>query len=323
MNNESFFKRLLSWIRESSESFDENMTIRDVEEDEKREIVAKEEHIENLEMVRQKVFSGRDNKSLRRMRTFYKLFAVLFAAFFTAVLVLTVSHMPKTGDLNNPANNEVAERYINKGLEETGATNIVAGMILDYRAFDTLGESHVLFVAAVVVTLLLRLDKKERDEEDTTIVETIPEAEEADKVFEPKNDIVLQKVALIFVPIIIIFGIYVILNGHLSPGGGFSGGAIIGAALIMYLNAFGFEKTSKFFNEKVYKTICFSGLAFYALAKCYAFFCGANHLDSHISKGIAGHILSAGLILPLDIAVGCVVACTMYGFYAMFRKGGF
>ena len=323
MNNESFFKRLLSWIRESSESFDENMTIRDVEEDEKREIVAKEEHIENLEMVRQKVFSGRDNKSLKRMRTFYKLFAVLFATFFTAVLVLTVSHMPKTGDLNNPANNEVAERYINKGLEETGATNIVAGMILDYRAFDTLGESHVLFVAAVVVTLLLRLDKKERDEEDTTIVETIPEAEEADKVFEPKNDIVLQKVALIFVPIIIIFGIYVILNGHLSPGGGFSGGAIIGAALIMYLNAFGFEKTSKFFNEKVYKTICFSGLAFYALAKCYAFFCGANHLDSHISKGIAGHILSAGLILPLDIAVGCVVACTMYGFYAMFRKGGF
>ena len=323
MKNESFITRLLSWIRESSESFDENMTIRDIDEDEKREVVDKEGHNENLQMVRKKVFDRRNNKSMKVMEALYKLFAVVFALFFTTVLVLTVSHMPKTGDLNNPTNNEVAERYINKGLEETGATNIVAGMILDYRAFDTLGESHVLFVAAIVVTLLLRLDKEKRDDKETSIIETIGEAKEADKVFEPKNDIVLQKVTLIFVPIIIIFGIYVILNGHLSPGGGFSGGAIIGAALIMYLNAFGFEKTSKFFNEKVYKRICFSGLAFYALAKCYAFFCGANHLDSHISKGIVGHILSAGLILPLDIAVGCVVACTMYGFYAMFRKGGF
>ena len=323
MNSDSLFKRLLSWIRESSESFDENMTIHDWDENESFGVVDKTTHAENLEMVRRKVYSEKENKSMRRMEALYRWFAVLFACFFTFVLIVTVSHMPKTGDINNPANNEVAERYIKEGLKETGATNIVAGMILDYRAFDTLGESHVLFVAAIVVTILLRLDKKEKDGINTSIIETIGEAEKDDKIFEPKNDTILQKVSLIFVPVIIIFGIYVILNGHLSPGGGFSGGAIIGAALIMYLNAFGFEKTGKFFNEKVYKTVCFSGLAFYALAKCYAFFCGANHLDSHISKGIAGHILSAGLILPLDIAVGCVVACTMYGFYAMFRKGGF
>ena len=320
MKKKKMFRRLLSWIRESNSDYYENMTIRD--DDEEVTAITKQEHKEDVERVKEKVYSDTEGGIFRRYRILYTFFAVLFAVFFSIVLLLTVSELPKTGELENPVNNEVERRYVEKGLEETGATNIVAGMILDYRAFDTLGESHVLFVAAITVTILLRLDKKERDPEDTKITETIGEAEEEDKIFEPHHDAILQKVAMILVPIIILFGIYVILNGHLSPGGGFSGGAIIGAGLILYLNAFGFEKTEKFFNEKVYKTVIFSGLAFYALAKCYAFFCGANGLDSHISKGIPGHIISAGLILPLDIAVGCVVACTMYAFYAMFRKGG-
>ena len=67
----------------------------------------------------------------------------------------------------------------------------------------------------------------------------------------------------------------------------------------------------------------FCALAFYSLAKSYSFFMGANHLDSHIPLGTPGDILSAGLILPLNIAVGAVVAWTMYSFYTLFRKGAF
>ena len=146
---------------------------------------------------------------------------------------------------------------------------------------------------------------------------------QSDRLYEPKNDPILQFAARLFVPIIMMFGIYVILNGHLSPGGGFSGGAIIGAGLILHLNAFGFEKTERFFTEKTYKTVCFAALSFYCLAKSYSFFTGANHLESHIPLGKPGAILSSGLILPLNICVGLVVACTMYTFYAMFRKGDF
>lgn len=324
MANSNAFSKLLDWIKNSHEEFNGDMEIKSVDTD--RKVVGKiteDESKQLLEEVKTQVLDEEQNPTIKRLRMLYRVLAILFATFFSFVLVLTVSHMPSTGEATNPANNEVAERYIQKGLEETGATNIVAGMILDYRAFDTLGESHVLFVAAITVTILLRLDKKERDPGDTKITETIIEAEEEDKIFEPRNDSILQKVTIILVPIIAVFGIYVILNGHLSPGGGFSGGAIIGAALILYLNAYGFEKTEKFFTEKVYKRVSVAALMFYALAKCYAFFCGANHLDSHISKGIVGHIISAGLILPLDIAVGCVVACTMYAFFAMFRKGGF
>ena len=119
----------------------------------------------------------------------------------------------------------------------------------------------------------------------------------------------------------VLFGIYVILNGHLSPGGGFSGGAIIGAGLILYLNAFGFKKTERFFTYKTFAVISVVPLLFYAASKTYSFFTGANHLESGISTGTPGAILSGGLILPLNICVGMVVACTMYSFYALFRKG--
>ena len=95
-----------------------------------------------------------------------------------------------------------------------------------------------------------------------------------------------------------------------------------GAGLILYLNAFGFAKTERFFTYKTYKRISIVSLGFYALSKSYSFYTGANHLESFIPKGTPGAILSSGLILPLNICVGMVVACTMYGFYAVFRKGG-
>ena len=120
-----------------------------------------------------------------------------------------------------------------------------------------------------------------------------------------------------------IFGIYVILGGHLGPGGGFSGGAVIGAGLILYVNAFGFAKTERFFHEKTYKRLSFCALACYALAKSYSFYTGANHIESMIPLGTPGAILSSGLILILNICVGLVVAGTMYTFYVMFRKGAY
>jgi len=265
------------------------------------------------------------NKSLKFFNKVYRIMAVIFCLLLLTGLIFTVSYLPPTGEANKAVNNEVTQRYIEKGLKETGAVNIVTGMILDYRAFDTFGESNVLFVATVTVLILLHFNKKQSkavsQTQEMNRIQASIDAEDRD--YEPKNDLILQLVARLLVPIIMIFGIYVVLNGHISPGGGFSGGAIIGAGLILYLNAFGFEKTEKFFTEKTYKWISFGALSTYCLCKTYSFYCGANHLESHIPLGIPGHILSSGLILILNICVGCVVACTMYTFYVMFRKGDF
>ncbi|MCR5469149.1 MAG: hypothetical protein K6F37_09325 [Lachnospiraceae bacterium] len=260
--------------------------------------------------------------NLPKSRTFklfgkaYGLASVLFAMVLIVVLVMAVSYLPTFGEADKPINNEVSERYIEKGLEETGAVNIVTGMILDYRAFDTLGESHVLFLATIAVLVLLRVD------DDSPGHEILME-QAADRFHEPKNDIILQTAAKFLVPIIFIFGIYVILCGHLGPGGGFSGGAIIGAGLILYLTAFGFNKTERFFTAKTQKIMSVSALGCYSLCKSYSFYTGANHIESIIPLGIPGTILSSGLILILNICVGVVVSATMYTFYVMFRKGNF
>ncbi len=243
----------------------------------------------------------------------YKAAAFIICISLIIILLAVVAALPRFGSAENPASNEVVDRYIEAGLQETGAVNVVAGMILDYRAFDTFGESCVLFIAATCVMVLLRVDNKPK-----TL--SMPSSAN-DRIYEPKNDVIIQKVAKFIVPIIILYGIYIIFNGHLSPGGGFSGGAIIGAGLILYLNAYGFEKAERFFTSTVYKVITCSCLTFYCFAKSYSFFTGANHLHSIISPGTPGALLSAGLILPLNICVGFIVACTMYSFYCLFRKG--
>lgn len=249
---------------------------------------------------------------------FYRVLSVVVALAIISVLLATVSQLPEFGNPNNPANNEVVDRYVESGLQETGAVNIVAGMILDYRAFDTLGESHVLFLAVSCVLILLRLDY----DKDGNVKDTGIHDEGYDRKYEPRNDIILQKTTCVLFPMIVLYGIYVILNGHISAGGGFSGGAIIGAGLILYNNAFGFKQTKKIFTYNTFKWVSFVSLISYALLKTYSFYTGANHIESFISLGKPGAILSSGLILPLNIAVGCVVACTMYTFFTMFRKGG-
>jgi len=268
-------------------------------------------------------------KSAKRLKAVYRVAAAVMIVLLFVLLATAMIGMPEIGDKNNPDNNEVARRYIENGLEETGAVNIVSGMILDYRAFDTFGESCVLFVATICVTIMLRIDGRggeEDDEEHESGKKAFGIRESAfskldSRNYEPENDTILKRSALLIIPIILIFGIYVVLNGHISPGGGFSGGAILGTGFILYVSAFGFEKTERFMNAKTVSIITLIALLIYCLSKCYSFFTGANHMESGIPLGTPGAILSSGLILVLNICVGMVVACTMYSFYALVRRG--
>lgn len=273
----------------------------------------------DYEEIRRRSRDHAHNKRWQGYGKLYQVSSVFICTALIALLVYAVSYLPPVGETGNPANNEVPERYITKGLEETGAVNIVTGMILNYRAFDTFGESTVLFVATGCVMLILMTGKprgKRGTAEDGT-----GNAASEDAGTEA-GDPVLQVIAKLVCPAVFLFGVYVILNGHLSPGGGFSGGAITGAGLILYTNAYGFERTERFFTKKTYTGISVSALSFYCLAKSYSFFTGANHMENMIPNGTPGAIISSGLILPLNICVGLVVSCTIYAFYALFRKGG-
>lgn len=271
-----------------------------------------EERMHDRQIVIDKVYDFDKNKNMKLFNRFYAIASIIFCIIFITILLIAVSYLPRAGSAMNPNNNEVSKRYIENGLQETGAVNIVTGMILNYRGFDTFGETCVLFIATSCVMILLMVNEEKLKDS----------IELNDRRYEPKNDVILQKVAFVLVPIIFIFGIYVILNGHLSPGGGFSGGAMIGAGMILYVSAFGFKKTQKFFNENTYKVVKVSALTLYGVLMIYYFYTGANGIDNHIPLGTPGNILSSGMILPINIFVGSEVACTMYAFYALFRRGG-
>lgn len=251
----------------------------------------------------------------KQKMTIYRVIAIIICSAFTFVMLLSVRELPEFGSPNNPASNEVVERYIESGIAETGATNIVAGMILDYRAFDTFGESNVLFLSVISVIMLLKRDKHSFNDEDAKMLA------EDEEMVNDENNIILKRFAMLVFPLITLYGAYVILNGHLSPGGGFSGGAIIGGGLILLDTAMGKEKMHKFMNFKRFTNLSVACLLTYCGCKSYSFFTGANHLPNIIPKGTPGNILSSGLILPLNICVGLIVACTMYGFYALFTRG--
>ncbi len=308
--------RFEAWYKDGYDPMDDRMDIHiptQTEEDYDPADVIAELDLEDT------VYDRTANRALRISGYIYKILSIVLCVVMIGVLIWMVQYLPAFGQPDNPVNNEVSARYIGSGVQETGAINFVTGMILDYRAFDTFGESCVLFIATICVQILLRYDEGEKDPEN---VRRRHQAA-TDRLFEPKNDIILQKVSVVLVPLLFIFGIYIILNGHLSPGGGFSGGAVIGAGLILYLCSYGYSKTERFFTIRTFRIISLAALITYCLAKSYSFYTGANHLESHIPLGTPGAILSSGLILVLNICVGSVVACTMYAFYTLFRKGDF
>ncbi len=263
----------------------------------------------------ERVLERREEKARSLSRRIYQALSVLTALVIISVLLMNILELPVFGHQENPTNNEVAARYLALGLEEGGAVNLVADLILDYRAFDTLGESNVLFAAVCTVILLLR---RVSDAEERT--HGLPEALPPEEI--PEDPILTYTARLLF-PALLLFGVCIVLTGHLGPGGGFAGGAIMGAALILYLNAFGEERASRVMTFRVFRNLSAGALSFYALSKAWSFFCGANGLPVELPLGIPGSILSGGLILPLNIAVGLVVCCTMYAFFTLFRKGEF
>ena len=238
----SFWEKLKRWI-------DGDEVLLDADE-----IISKKEKKEFI--YEERIFPIGD---IRSNVTLYCVLSVFVTVVFIAVMLHVVMELPMFGDPNSITNNEVAARYLEKGIAET------------------------------------------LDAEDSKLI--------------------LKKGAKCLAPVVILYGIYVVLNGHLSPGGGFSGGSIIGAGLILYSVAFGHKKMQTFFTIKTLTLTTAACLLTYCGCKSYSFFTGANHVGWEVPKGTPGAILSSGFILPLNICVGLVVACTMYGFYALFTKG--
>lgn len=122
-------------------------------------------------------------------------------------------------------------------------------------------------------------------------------------------------------PFIHIFGFYVMIFGHLSPGGGFAGGSILGAGMILQHVIFRGEASHRPLNPGLMMKLLIGALISYGLIKSLHFF-SPPHGGFHIPVGTPGALFSGGTLMPLNILIGMVVAITFYFIAVMFEEGG-
>jgi len=89
-----------------------------------------------------------------------KLLALIAVLMTGALLLYGTIDMPDWGDPHSPASIHVSPRYIEKTMEETAVPNVVTSVLADYRGYDTLGETVVIFTAAMACILLIRRPRK-------------------------------------------------------------------------------------------------------------------------------------------------------------------
>lgn len=132
---------------------------------------------------------------------------------------------------------------------------------------------------------------------------------------------IVKNICKLMLPIIQIFGLYVILFGHISPGGGFAGGSIVGSSLIMYRFIYGKERADSRFKFNYLKKLVSVALILYGTLKGSVFVLSFFHIHGFIPTGVPGEFFSGGLIMPLNLIVGAVVSITFYFIAILFEEG--
>ncbi len=179
--------------------------------------------------------------------------------------------------------------YAEHTASDIGAANIVTAIIVTYRGLDTLGEVTVLFLTAAIVGLVLIREKHQNQH-------------------RPRNKTpyseLLDTGSRLLVPLIILFGAYIFINGHLTPGGGFQGGAILASATLLMLLT---NPLRPFSHRLITITESISGLFFVLIGVLGLVFAG-GFLDNRIIPiGNLGDLFSAGVIPIIYSLIGLKV----------------
>ncbi len=201
---------------------------------------------------------------------------------FGVIVAYELTLMPRTAD---PLNHAPLT------LRDTGAVNAVSAILFDYRALDTLGEATVILMTATVVAFLT------------------PRAK-ASMLAVRLSSIVLYGV-VILLPFITILGIAVMAHGHISPGGGFTGGVIVATSTVFYAVVYSVGGQQSYViapaaNKLIENTAmtAFIGVGLLGLGLAGSFLANAQ---SGIPLGTPGELLSAGTIPVLNLISGVKV----------------
>jgi len=188
---------------------------------------------------------------------------------------------------------QVGAEYLRVAGPELGAANLVTAILAGYRGFDTLGELSILFAAATAASLVLghRRSDARRD---------------------PTGGLILRAGVELLFPLLVVVGVFVVLHGHLTPGGGFQGGVVLAAAFFLVM----LVDPARGLNHALIGWIEGLAGAAYILIGIWALVAKGDFLAAMLPTGVMGNILSAGTLPLLSVSIGLKVGSELAGLMA-------
>jgi len=234
-----------------------------------------------------------------------KVFPLVVALVTGGVLLYATQDMPHFGDPNAYIHTSAtANHYIHNSYGESHIPNLVTTVLASYRGYDTLGETCVVFTAAVAVMMLLGRPKREHE------------------VSRKKREAILQVGSKMLIPYILLFALYVQFHGDFGPGGGFQAGVIFSAAYILYSLVNSVRETEKAAPREVIEKLIPMGVLLYAGVGVWCLLKGGLFLEYNaLDPDHPAHGQHLGILL-VELGVGITVFSSMLMIFYNFALRG-
>jgi multicomponent Na+:H+ antiporter subunit B len=221
------------------------------------------------------------------------LFLVSGAGLF-AFLLWTFGGLPDFGHYLGPYG-DILNRV---SVPERRTTAVVSAINFDYRALDTLGEEFILFAAVVAVASLLRHLRGERERR--------PDDDaRGRRVRDSSAAVTLAGLGLIGPTLLV--GLYIVIHGHQTPGGGFQGGVILATALLLVYLSDQYVTLRRVGPPALNELAEALGTASLVLLGVGGVVLASAYFENFLPLGHVGHLLSAGTIPVASTCVGLAV----------------
>jgi multicomponent Na+:H+ antiporter subunit B len=218
-------------------------------------------------------------------------------AVLAGLLAWAVTGLPDFGHPTGAYAGEAVKLALGRHVQNT-----VVGVTFDVRGIDTLGEELILFAAAIGSTLLLRSQRPQDRER---------EAAEETREMRPRFSSSLRALGAVLVGPVLVLGVYVVLHGPVSPGGGFQGGVILAGALLLVYAAGQLLALERLRPVDLVEVAEAVGAAAYVLVAIGGLIFAGAAMENFLPLGTPGSLLSGGTIALLNVAVGVEVAGAM------------
>ena len=242
-----------------------------------------------------------------------RLFALIPVVFVGALLLYAAKDFPEWASPSAPASKSpVSSHFITKTGVDTEVPNMVTAVLADYRGFDTMFETVVVFIAGVAVLAILKNSGRRN-----------PVRRDYEVDAEP--DLIVTNTVRLLIPVIQIFAFYVLAHGHVSPGGGFQGGVLMGASFILVALSWDLETALARFPLHWCTIIAGLGIVLYAGIGILSMFLGGEFLDyAELSKvfPVSREMARYHAMLGVEIGVGLTVTAIMFSLYANLSSEG-